>query len=150
MAMPPFADPANLMVEAVEDGPEGETSLGLLQTIYRDRRQPLNVRVRCAIEALPFENPKLNAVANTTWEGSFGDLLDKAIERTNGLKLINTKPVEPHQPLKSKAQWPGCAAASSGSATSPTLVIWRSGPTPHSSSARGAGRSTLANPDPLP
>ena len=54
------------------------------------------MRVRCAIEALPFENPKLNAVANTTWEGSFADLLDKAIARTNGLKLINTKPFEPH------------------------------------------------------
>ena len=37
--------------------PEGETSLQLLQAIYRDKQQPLNVRVRCAIEALPFEVP---------------------------------------------------------------------------------------------
>ena len=43
----------------------------------------------------------------------------------------------------------GFAAASNGSATSPILVISRSGPTPHSSIARGAWRSTLANPAPL-
>jgi hypothetical protein len=37
MAMPPFANPANLIareVEIEEDGPEGETSLQLLQTVY--------------------------------------------------------------------------------------------------------------------
>jgi hypothetical protein len=39
----------NLKVEEPEDGPEGETSLQLLWAIYRNRKQPLNVRVRCAI-----------------------------------------------------------------------------------------------------
>jgi len=55
--LPYFADPKNLEVvedepKKVEDGPESETSLQLLQTVYRDRKQPLNVRVRCAVEAL--------------------------------------------------------------------------------------------------
>jgi hypothetical protein len=49
--MPPFADPANLVVERyeepeVEEGPEGQTSLELLQTVYRDRSQPLNASAK--------------------------------------------------------------------------------------------------------
>ena len=48
---------------------EGETSLKLLQAIYKDKKQPLNVRVRCAIEALPFEVPKLSATAIATMDG---------------------------------------------------------------------------------
>ena len=61
--LPYFADPANLEVvedepKKIEDGPEGETSLQLLQAIYRDKKQALNVRVRCAVEALPYENPR--------------------------------------------------------------------------------------------
>ena len=70
--LPYFADPANLTVEEdqpkpkkVEEGPEGETSLQLLQTVYRDRKQPLNVRVRCAVEALAHEYPRVSAVAVT-------------------------------------------------------------------------------------
>ena len=64
----------------IEEGPEGETSLQLLQTVYRDRKQPLNVRVRCAIEALVHEYPKLSAVAHKHFD--FATELEKAtIER---------------------------------------------------------------------
>ena len=45
-------------LEEEPQGPEGETSLQLLQAIYRDRRQPLNVRVRCAVESLAHEVPQ--------------------------------------------------------------------------------------------
>jgi len=62
MAMAPFADPANLVAMEIEDGPEGDTSLQLLQAIYKNRKQPLNVRVRRAIEALAHEYPKVSAV----------------------------------------------------------------------------------------
>ena len=80
--LPYFADPANLTVEEdqpkpkkVEEGPEGETSLQLLQTVYRDRKQPLNVRVRCAVEALAHEYPRVSAVAVTSMSGqSFAKL----------------------------------------------------------------------------
>jgi hypothetical protein len=75
--------------------PEGETSLQLLQAIYRDKKQPLNVRVRCAIESLPYENPKLSATAIATMDGAtFAQALDRAIERSKGPPLLNG-PVEP-------------------------------------------------------
>ena len=51
-------DAALAELEQEPDAPDGETSLKLLQAIYKDKRQPLNVRVRCAIEALPFEVPR--------------------------------------------------------------------------------------------
>jgi hypothetical protein len=81
MAMPPFADPANLVareVEVEEDGPEGETSLQLLQTVYRDRKQPLNVRVRCAVEALQHEYGKVSAVKGS--KENLADALDRELQ----------------------------------------------------------------------
>jgi len=77
--------------------PEGETSLQLLQAIYRDKRQPLNVRVRCAIEGLPFEVPKLSMTAVATMDGkSFAEALERALERSSKPygPLLNG-PVEP-------------------------------------------------------
>jgi hypothetical protein len=88
MRLPSFADPANLIVEEdepekVEEGPEGDTSLQLLQTVYRDRKQPLNVRVRCAVEALAHEYPRVSAVAISHMDGNdFATALDRAIERS--------------------------------------------------------------------
>ena len=103
MAMPHFADPANLVVEEdqpkIEEGPEGETSLQLLQNVYRNRKQPLNVRVRCAVEALVHEYPRVSAVAITNMSGqSFAEALDRAISR--GPLLLNSPPELPAEELK--------------------------------------------------
>lgn len=80
----------------IEEGPEGETSLQLLQTVYRDRKQPLNVRVRCAIEALNHEYGKVSAVPVTSISGqqSFAERLERAIARSQSPPLLNG-PVEP-------------------------------------------------------
>ena len=93
--MPPFADPANLIPAEIEDGPEGETSLQLLQNVYRDRKQPLRVRISCAKEALACEYPRVSAVAHID-ENSLADRLEKelrAIERSKSPPLLN-RPVE--------------------------------------------------------
>ena len=91
MRLPSFADPASLIVEEdqpkkIEEGPEGETSLQLLQTVYRDRKQPLNVRVRCAVEALAHEYPRVSAVAVTSMTGqSFAEARLRERLRDRGL-----------------------------------------------------------------
>jgi hypothetical protein len=84
---PSFADPANLVVEPDPEF-EGGTALGFLHAIYKSRMVPLSVRIRCAVEALPFESPKLTATALMTSD-DFATLLDKAIERSNGARVIN-------------------------------------------------------------
>src|SRR5262249_18600845 len=76
-------DAALVALEEEQQGPEGETSLQLLQTVYRDRKQPLNVRVRCAVEALAHEYPRVSAVAVSHMDGSdFATALERAIERS--------------------------------------------------------------------
>ena len=106
MAMAPFADPENLKVQEPEEGPEGETSLQLLQAIYRNRKQPLNVRVRCAIEALAHEYPKVSAVQVSHMNGQdFATALERAIERSKSppplpaLKTIEHSPTEMKKPM---------------------------------------------------
>jgi hypothetical protein len=103
MAMPPFADPANLVPIEIEEGPEGETSLQLLQTVYRDRKQPLNVRVRCAVEALAHEYPRVSAIAVSSMDGkSFAEALERAIQRSKSPLALNAPKVIEHSPSELK------------------------------------------------
>jgi hypothetical protein len=84
------------LLDEIEDGPEGKSSLELLQTIYRDRTLPLNVRVRCAVEALPFENPKLSATAVSHMDqNSFAAALERAIERSKKPLPLPAPTIEP-------------------------------------------------------
>jgi hypothetical protein len=102
-------DAALAELEEEPEGPEGETSLELLQNVYRNRRQPLNVRVRCAIEALVHEYPKLSAIAHKHFD--FATELEKAtieraIERSKQpVPLLNGKVEElPASELKQPMQ----------------------------------------------
>jgi len=54
-------------------------SLEFLQSVYRDGQQPLTTRIRCAVESLPYETPKLMAVAH--FNGNFEEQLDKPLKR---------------------------------------------------------------------
>ena len=68
--------------ELFELGP-GETSLSLLQKIYRSSSQPITRRMRAAMAALRHEHPKLTAMAIDSMDGaSFAAMLDRAIERS--------------------------------------------------------------------
>jgi len=82
----------------VEREPAGETALALLQSVYRDPRVPLPVRIRCAAEALPFETPKLGAVAVTSLTANdFAAALDRAIARSGKAPLMIEARAEPEQ-----------------------------------------------------
>jgi hypothetical protein len=70
--------------EDIELGPNG-TSLDLLRAVYRSTAQPLGVRIRAAVAALPHEVPKLIATAVIN-EGSFAELLERRLQH---LKAIN-------------------------------------------------------------
>src|SRR5262245_64291204 len=54
---------ANQKVEGLIPLSTNATSLDFLQAIYRDPNQPIQRRMRAAAAALPFEHPKLTAVA---------------------------------------------------------------------------------------
>ena len=85
----------NLETQSWEEFEEEEpTALELLQRTYRDVAQPLSVRLRAAIESLPYENPKLTAVAVGHLTGEdFYNRLERAINRTNA-KLIEGRAVQ--------------------------------------------------------
>jgi hypothetical protein len=65
-----------------------ESAHDYLREVYQDPRLPTHVRMKAAIEALPFESPKLSATAVLTSE-DFADRLERAIARS-GVKLPRT------------------------------------------------------------
>jgi hypothetical protein len=68
--------------ELIELGP-GETSLSLLQRVYRSVKQPMSRRLRAAMAALPYEHPKLGAVATVSMNGNdYASMLERALERS--------------------------------------------------------------------
>jgi len=76
--------------------PADATSLHFLQAIYRSSTQPMQRRLRAAIEALPFEMPKL---AVTAWmdAGDFGQRLELALRRS--AKVIEDGSSKTAQPI---------------------------------------------------
>jgi hypothetical protein len=66
---------------------EEQTALKLLQEVYRDPMVPLPVRLRAAVEAAPYEHPKLTAVALGKFTGEdFASRLERAVEASNRAK----------------------------------------------------------------
>ena len=63
--------------------------LDFLRSVYCNEAIPLQVRLRAAIEALPFVHPKL--AVTVAFDGkTFGDRLERAVERTG--KTIEHQP----------------------------------------------------------
>lgn len=67
-------------------------ALTFLRSIYNDPSEAKSVRMRAAIEALPFETPKLAVTASLNG-GDFADKLDKAFSRS--ARVINHEPTRP-------------------------------------------------------
>jgi hypothetical protein len=75
-------------------------ALPLLQMAYRGQVQLTPQQMRAAIEALPFEVPKLGVTANVTVDGSFAERLERALERSAQSGLLLPPTIE-HEPLVS-------------------------------------------------
>jgi hypothetical protein len=76
--------------EQVEARPR---ALEFLQAIYQNEGVPLSIRMRAAIEALPFETPKLSATALIPAGGDFAARLERAIARSREApRLIEHSP----------------------------------------------------------
>ncbi len=72
-----------------------QNSLELLQSVYRDEEVALHVRMRSAIECLPFENPKLSATAIAAFDGqTFAEALERCIERSKSPPMLNAPTFE--------------------------------------------------------
>jgi hypothetical protein len=72
--------------QAIELAPNA-TSLTLLQAIYRNSALPLMTRMRAAIASIQFAHPKLQVTA-TIEAGDFADQLDRAVERSRRVLMI--------------------------------------------------------------
>jgi len=79
--------------------PDDIKALPLLQMAYRGQVKLTPQQARCAIEALPYETPKLSATQHVHYDGSFAAQLEKAIERSHQpLPLPPPGPVIEHDP----------------------------------------------------
>jgi hypothetical protein len=73
-------------------GGAGTNALEFLQSIYRNPMEATSTRIRAAVEALPYENPKLSAVAFMHEADTFAERLERALERSSRAKLIELRP----------------------------------------------------------
>jgi len=101
--MPAFADPANLEWDGLPPI-NGKMSLDFLQAVYRSPDQPLSVRMKAAIAALPYEAPKLAVTAIIT-EGDLAERLERAILRSSRVRSLPAPaPAQPPRPPIIEAQ----------------------------------------------
>lgn len=96
--LPSFAYSENLKVREDPKAPlvpQGVRALELLQMVYRGEMKATSHQMRAAIEALPYENPRLSAVAVGHLTGEdFASRLDRAVEASNRAKLIEGRVIE--------------------------------------------------------
>jgi hypothetical protein len=99
--MPVFGDPENLVEREEEEPPVfAGNAHELLKATYQGRYRPTPVQLRAAMVALPFESPKLTAMAVSSLNGNdFACMLERAIARSQAPLTIEHQPTE--RPLPS-------------------------------------------------
>ena len=75
---------------------KGIDPLDFLKAVYLNPELPLSVRIRAAIELLPFTHPKLAVVAQVT-ENDIATLLDRRLKRTVEMNRKRTQTID--QPI---------------------------------------------------
>jgi hypothetical protein len=85
-----------------QNNPEDKIrALAYLQSIYRNPMEAMPARMRAAIESLPYENPKLSAVAHGHFDGTdFATQLERAIARSKAPLALNSPAVIEHEPAQ--------------------------------------------------
>jgi hypothetical protein len=73
------------------EAPDGETALGLLQAVYKNKQVALSVRMRAATIAIQCETPKLAVTGFLRDDASFAMALDRAIERSRSGKVLELR-----------------------------------------------------------
>jgi hypothetical protein len=65
----------------------GVTPVEFLEAVYMNPDLPLTVRIKAAVEALPYVHPKLAMVATANANGGdFGTMLERAIEASKAAR----------------------------------------------------------------
>jgi hypothetical protein len=66
--------------------------LSFLKAVYMNVELPLSVRMRAAIELLPFTHPKL-AVTAVVSEQDFATVLDRRLKRLEEMRLLENRTI---------------------------------------------------------
>jgi hypothetical protein len=82
--------------------------LNFLKAVYMDAKLPLSVRMRAAIELLPFTHPKLAVTAMVT-ENDIATLLDRRLKRIEAMNGKQPQPQTQTQMIETKPSLPRIA-----------------------------------------
>jgi hypothetical protein len=76
------------------------TPLEFLEAVYCNETLPLTVRMRAAIECLPYKHPKQSVVAIGHFDGkTFAEALERCIERSKSPPQLNGPTTIEHEQL---------------------------------------------------
>jgi hypothetical protein len=84
------------------------TPLDFLQTVYRDSRQPMQRRMKAAVECLGYVHPKLAVTVSTMDGRSLAAQMEARVRRSGRSNVIDsnsTTALDQRMPVERRAQW---------------------------------------------
>jgi hypothetical protein len=105
-----FSDVFDDRKETPVEMPPNGNSLDLLRAVYCNPSINLQIRIRCAVAALPFEFPKL-AVTAVVNEQNFAEALERRLRNMERINKGNGRTIEakPVPQVETKPQMPRVA-----------------------------------------